>query len=173
MRSNHCVACVQFPLSEMERSQRARAFIRSHFIGLRLYGIADEPTCFLPNGSSTSFRCWSSRTSFANFEADAARPESAESTRASCLRVYVWPEIRRRSGKPGLLGDELVEPLGLVGVAVEERDERGLRARGPLAAEEPQLVGAADELAVVEREVLEPEAGALADGRGLRRPGSA
>ena len=67
-----------------------------------------------------------------------------------------------------LLGHEAVEALGLLGVAVEERHERRLRAGRPLAAQKAQLVRAADELAVVEGEVLEPQARALADRRGLR-----
>ncbi len=68
-----------------------------------------------------------------------------------------------------LLRDEAVEVVRLHRVAVEERDERGLRPRRPLAAEEAELVRAAGHLAVVEHEVLEPETGALADGRRLGR----
>ena len=71
-------------------------------------------------------------------------------------------------GEARLLGDEPVEALGLVGVAVEERHERGLCSGCSLAAEEAQLVGPAHQLAVIEGEVLKPEARALAHRGGLR-----
>ena len=69
------------------------------------------------------------------------------------------PPPRRRAGRAR---------SALSCVAVEERDEGRLRARRPLAAEEPQLLGAAHDLAMVEREVLQPQARALADRRRLR-----
>ena len=57
----------------LARSSRASPTICSHPIGLRLCGIADEPFCPLPNGSSTSpisVFC-SPRISSANFSSDA------------------------------------------------------------------------------------------------------
>ena len=64
----------------LPRSSRARPTICSQPIGLRLCGIADEPFCPLPNGSSTSpisVFC-SPRISSANFSSEAAVIASAD-----------------------------------------------------------------------------------------------
>ena len=53
--------------------------------------MAEEPTCFDSNGSSSSFICAIRRTSFVNFIALCAMPESTDSVKKSTLRVYVWP----------------------------------------------------------------------------------
>ncbi len=56
VRSSHWVAAVWAALTVRLKTNRARPHIRSARIGLRLYGIADEPTCSDSNGSSTSCR---------------------------------------------------------------------------------------------------------------------
>ena len=70
----------------LARISRASPTICSHPIGLRLCGIADEPFCPLPNGSSTSpisVFC-RPRISSANFSSDA--PVIASAARSSAWR---------------------------------------------------------------------------------------
>jgi hypothetical protein len=78
VRSNHCVAAVNAGSITSVMACRASAVIRSVRIGLRLYGIADEPIWCSSHGSSTSLRCERSRMSCANFDADCAMPASVE-----------------------------------------------------------------------------------------------
>src|SRR3989442_920770 len=59
-----------------------------------------SPTCSLSNGSSISPSCCSSLRSVANFAAEAATPESAASTCASSLRVYVCPVTANTRANP-------------------------------------------------------------------------
>ena len=69
---------------QLPRTSRARPTICSQPIGLRLWGIADEPFCPLAKGSSTSpssVFC-RPRTSSANFSSEAAVIASAASTSA-------------------------------------------------------------------------------------------
>ena len=66
------------------------------------------------------------------------------------------------------LGDHPVELLDLCVVAVEERQERRLRAGRPLHAAEFQRRDAVLDLFQVDRQVLRPQRRALADGRELR-----
>ena len=167
VRSNHCVACVQFPLSEIgEEPARERVHpLALHRVALvRHRGRAD---LLLPERLLDLLEVLE--------EPDVVRElgrrrrearERREDERVLLARVRLARD-QEAVREAGLLGDEPVEALGLVRVAVEEGDEGGLRAGRALAAEEAQLVGAADELAVVEREVLQPEARALADRRGL------
>ncbi len=73
----------------LPRSTRARPEMRSHVIGLRLCGIADEPFWPRPNGSSasrTSVRCrW--RISVANRSSDEPSTASAQSSVACRSRA--------------------------------------------------------------------------------------
>ena len=67
------------------RITRASPHILSQMIGLRLCGIADDPVCPLPNGSSTSrisVRC-RLLNSVANFSNDAP-------TRANVIENSAW-----------------------------------------------------------------------------------
>ena len=52
--------------------------MRSARMGLRLYGMADEPIWCFSNGSSSSSNDWAMRRSFANFIALWAMPDRAE-----------------------------------------------------------------------------------------------
>ena len=66
------------------------------------------------------------------------------------------------------VGEELVEHLDLVGLAVEELQEGGLRAGGALEAAEAQLVHERLQRAQVAQQVLNPERRALAHSGQLR-----
>ena len=54
--------------------------MRSQRMGLRLYGMAEEPIWFFSNGSSISLKLANRRMSVAIFMALWARPAMAEST---------------------------------------------------------------------------------------------
>src|SRR6056297_2037420 len=54
--SNHCVDAVSDVLLVKFIIYLDKDAIRSLLIGFLLYAIADEPICFLPKGSSTSFK---------------------------------------------------------------------------------------------------------------------
>ena len=60
--------------------------MRSERMGLRFQGMADDPICLLPNGSSSSRLFASSRRSVANLCADWEIEESTWSTRKSSFR---------------------------------------------------------------------------------------
>ena len=75
---------------------------------------------------------------------------------------------RHRRREPRAPRDALVERLDLGRVAVEEREEGGLRPRRALRPEEGEPRADAPHLGQVVDEVEQPEAGALADRRGLR-----
>ena len=79
VRSSHCVPEVKAGFSASEMTYLASDVILSLRMGLRLYAIAEDPTCFDSNGSSTSFRCERSLISPENFIALCAIPESTES----------------------------------------------------------------------------------------------
>ena len=66
------------------------------------------------------------------------------------------------------VGEELVEHLDLVGLAVEELQEQGLRAGGALEAAEAQLVHERLQRAQVAQQVLNPERRAFAHSGQLR-----
>ena len=90
----------------LARTSRARPVICSHPIGLRLCGIADEPFCPRPNGSSTSpisVFC-SPRISSANFSSDAARIASAVISSACRSRWMTCDDDGRRR-EPERLAD--------------------------------------------------------------------
>src|SRR5207237_1022403 len=78
--SIHCVAAVCEALTTSVLTNRARPHMRSARIGLRLYAIADEPTCSVSNGSSNSWRCESRRRSVPNLCADWPMPDSTSRT---------------------------------------------------------------------------------------------
>ena len=61
---HHCVAAVSYALPTRFITKQEPQ-IRSHRIGFRLYGIADEPICLSSNGSSISLRLQRSRMSVA------------------------------------------------------------------------------------------------------------
>ena len=64
----------------------AAAQILSDLIGFRLYGMAEDPTCRLPNGSSISPKLCRSRTSPPNLAVLAPIPASTPRTRWSTFR---------------------------------------------------------------------------------------
>ncbi len=74
VRSSHCVAAVKAGSMDSVITCRARAQMRSALMGLRLYGIADEPICSASNGSSTSLRLARILRSCPIFETEAAVP---------------------------------------------------------------------------------------------------
>ena len=86
VRSSHCVAAVMAVSSDSAMTCRASEQTRSARIGLRLYGIDEEPTCDDSKGSSSSPSCCRSRRSVAILWALCASEESAWTTRSSCLR---------------------------------------------------------------------------------------
>jgi hypothetical protein len=96
-------------------------------------------------------------------------PATTPSTCASSLREYVWPLTGIDAAKPIAAVTRDVELAHLAVVAVEEREERRLRAGGALHAAEGQRGDAMLEIGEVEHEVLHPQRGALADGGELRR----
>ena len=57
VRSSHCVAAVIAVSRERAITCRASEQTRSARMGLRLYGMAEEPTCDASNGSSSSPSC--------------------------------------------------------------------------------------------------------------------
>ncbi len=67
-----------------------------------------------------------------------------------------------------LLRDEPVQLVDLRGIAVEQHEERRLRAGRAARATEAQRAEPVLDLLDIEQQVLDPECGALADGRGLR-----
>ena len=67
------------------KPRQARTSARDR-IGFRLYAIADEPICFVSNGSSISLRLCRIRRSVPALCADWPMPASAASTWASTLR---------------------------------------------------------------------------------------
>mmetsp|Transcript_9866 Transcript_9866/g.24302 ORF Transcript_9866/g.24302 Transcript_9866/m.24302 type:complete len:201 (+) Transcript_9866:293-895(+) len=87
VRSNHWVACVWAVLATREMTYRAREQTRSLLIGFLLYAIAEDPTWFFPNGSSSSRRFIRSRMSLAILLALCAIPESTLVIWKSSLRV--------------------------------------------------------------------------------------
>eukprot|EP01139_Manchomonas_bermudensis_P010712 Amastigsp_a340965_83.p2 type:complete len:238 gc:universal Amastigsp_a340965_83:312-1025(+) len=99
-RSSHWLAAVCAALSASEMTSRESEVIRSHRMGLRLYAIADDPTCLRSKGSSISFLDARSRMSTAILVSDCASPERRESTRKSILREYVWPETGMTVSNP-------------------------------------------------------------------------
>ena len=149
-------------------TNRDSEHIRSARIGFRLYAIADEPIWSASNGSSSSLPV-------------RQQPQVG----AALVRVSAIPRVRRapayRSCGNRSARDTagLVEPersatirsssLDLRVVAAEKLQKAGLRAGGPLHAEELQLVEAMLDLGEVEDQARSPQAGPLADGRELRR----
>ena len=61
--------------------------MRSQRMGLRLYGMAEEPIWFFSNGSSISLKLASRRRSVANFMQLWAMPASALRMKESTLRL--------------------------------------------------------------------------------------
>ena len=86
VRSSHWLAAVCAVFPRVSITKRPRAQIRSLRIGLRFHGMAEEPICFEPNGSSTSRRLASRRRSVANLCVDCAIEDSTWVTRKSSLR---------------------------------------------------------------------------------------
>ena len=76
---------------------------------------------------------------------------------------------RHRAGEPEPGGDPGVELADLGMVAGEQGEEARLRAGGPLDSAAAQRRQPVVDLGQVEDEVVRPQAGALADGRQLRR----
>ena len=151
-------------------TNRARPVARSQRIGLRLYAIALEPTCSSSNGSSICFIPASRRMSLAEpVHAGRRCPRASPTICASTLRGYVWPVTGNDSSKSEPLGHHRVELLDLGVVAVEEREERRLRAGRPFHAAELERGDAMLDLLQIDHQVLRPERRALADGRELRR----
>ena len=70
-------------------------------------------------------------------------------------------------GKTGLLAEDLVELLDLVGVAVEELEEGGLGAGGALGASKLQSLADGLDVLEVHHELLDPLGSTLADGDEL------
>lgn len=70
-------------------------------------------------------------------------------------------------GEAGLLAEDLVELDDLVGVTVEQLEEGGLRAGGALSAAELKTLADGLDVLEVHYELLDPLAGALADGDEL------
>ena len=93
-RSCHS-ATFSSPTSAADRTTRASPQMRSETTGFRLCGIADEPFCPRPNGSSTSRTSvrarW--RTSSANFSSDAAASASALSSSACRSRWRICVDV--------------------------------------------------------------------------------
>src|SRR5579863_6853743 len=86
-RSNHCTDSVYRGFSLKESKNLAKPHSLSLCIGLRLWGIAEEPTCFSAKGSSISLRWARRRMSVANLCEEAAKLLRTDKTRMSCLRV--------------------------------------------------------------------------------------
>ena len=67
----------------------------------------------------------------------------------------------------GFLGNELIDSFNLLVAAVEDLQERSLCPGRPLDAAEPQIIPSALEIPEVHEEILDPQAGSLADGGEL------
>ena len=66
--------------------------MRSQRMGLRLYGMADEPICLSSNGSSTCRSCCKSRMSVAMRQALWQMDDNAFKIRLSSFLGYVCPQ---------------------------------------------------------------------------------
>ena len=80
VRSNHWVPAVMAGLSTSTMTYLASEVMRSLLIGLRLYGMAEEPIWFFSNGSSISLKFCSRRMSLENLLADWAMALRSERT---------------------------------------------------------------------------------------------
>uniref|UniRef100_A0A6B0U4C1 Uncharacterized protein n=1 Tax=Ixodes ricinus TaxID=34613 RepID=A0A6B0U4C1_IXORI len=87
VRSIHWVAWVARGSATRAMRWRAREQQRSERMGLRLYGMAEEPIWVRSKGSSTSFMWASSRKSVQILCTDAPRLARAERQSMSTLRV--------------------------------------------------------------------------------------
>ena len=101
VRSNHWLAWVCAALSVREMTYLANEQMRSQRIGFLLYAIALDPTCFVSNGSSNSFRFINNLISTAILLTDWAMPKSVDRIKNGVLRI--WAERgggkRRRKGR--------------------------------------------------------------------------
>lgn len=91
--------------------------------------------------------------------------------RTDDIRVHLSRVRLRRDGvcipEPSKLGHKTVELLNFLVVASEDSQERSLGSRGSLGTAETKVVPGAGEVAEIPEEVLEPEAGTLANGGKL------
>ena len=148
---------------------RASAQMRSARIGLRLYGIADEPICSFSKGSSTSLRCASRRRSCPIFD--------REGGHSGQRRLYLVVDLPRVGlpahgivpGEPHLLTHRTVERLYLLVVPLEELEERCLGPGGSADTPKAHALDPVVQLLEIEEQILDPERGALADGCRLSR----
>ena len=114
----------------LARISRARPAICSQPIGLRLCGIADEPFCPLPNGSSTSpisVFC-RPRISSANFSSDAAVIASADISSAwrsrwiTCDETGAGSSPSRSQTRASIAGIEVRERADGAGDLADRHD---------------------------------------------------
>ena len=71
--------------------------------------------------------------------------------------------------KAHLLRDHRIEPVDLFPVALEEFQKAGLRAGRSFAAKQTEGTKNVVQIGEIHEELLDPECGALAEGRRLRR----
>ncbi len=104
-------AMFSMPTTALPRSTRAQPAMRSERIGLRLWGIAEEPFWPLPKASSasrTSVRCrW--RTSTANFSSEEPTMARAERKAAWRSRCTTWLAMGS-TAEAELGADQLFDP---------------------------------------------------------------
>lgn len=74
-------------------------------------------------------------------------------------------DVRRL--ETSLLGDQLIQLLNLLMVALEDLEERGLSTGGTLDTTEAQIIASPLEVLQVHEQVLDPQGGTLSDGNKL------